>query len=182
MSAQIESQPRPARRSYSDMERARALALYDMCGSLTETAKKSGIPDSTLSQWITGKRRAQDTETSLLRTKAGLSLADNFEEIAYEVTSVALRKLKSKNAEKIPFGQLMQGSSHAVQNFQLIRGLPTSIVEERIEGRAVLVLMSNALGIAGQEEDPVDSAIDVTPEKAIVEAGSPVETGPEGQE
>ena len=142
------------------------MALYDMCGSLTEVERKTGIPDSTVSQWIRAQAHANNKNLPKLRNEAGLSLADNFEEIAYEVTSVALRKLRSKGADNIPFGQLMQGGTHAVQNFQLIRGLPTSITEERIEGRAVLVLMQNALGI---EDVSAQEVIDVTPEPAQIE-------------
>lgn len=124
----VESIPAKAvRRYYSEEERARTLALYDLCGNLTETASKSGIPDSTISAWIHGHRRGKDNKVPKLRNDMGLSLANDFEEIALEVASVALRKLRSKGADKIPFGQLMQGGSHAVNNSQLLRGLPTAI-------------------------------------------------------
>lgn len=138
------------------------MALYDMCGgNLSEVERKTGIPDSTLSQWIKAQRLANHKTLPKLRGDTGLSLADNFEEIAFEVANVALRTLRSKGSDKIPFGQLMQGGSHAVQNAQLLRNLPTSITEERVQPRAVLVLMSNALGLAPAE-------IDVTPEHNIV--------------
>jgi transposase-like protein len=158
MSAQLEAQPKVIRRTYSDMEKARALALYDMCGNLTETANKSGIPDSTLSQWIRAQTHANNKNLPKLRNEAGLSLADNFEQIAAEVASVALRKLRSKGADKIPFGQLMTGGGVAVTNSQLLRGLPTSINAE-VERQELVVILQSALA-AGLEGE----AIDVTPE------------------
>ena len=115
------------KRVYSDQEKARALALYDLCGSLTESSRKSGISDSTLSQWILSQRCSKNTAIPKLRNEAGQSLADHFELIAFETANVALAKLRSGSAHKIPFGQLMGGSSAAVQNMQLLRGEPTSI-------------------------------------------------------
>lgn len=144
---------RKPKRVYSDQEKARALALYDLCGNLTETSNKCGIPDSTLSQWINGKNGHKSPELPRLRNEAGLSLADNFEEIAFEVASVALRKLRnSKQADKIPFGQLMQGGGVAVTNSQLLRGLPTAITEN-VERHDVAIILQSALS----------EAIDVSP-------------------
>lgn len=133
-----------ARRTYSDMEKARAMAVFDLCGNLTETANKTGIPDSTLSQWIRGQTHAANKSLPKLRSEAGLSLADNFEEIAFEVATVALRKLRGKGADKIPFGQLMSGASNAVNNSQLLRGLPTNI-SESIERQELVVILESVL-------------------------------------
>lgn len=141
-----------SRRVYSDIERAKALALFDMCGSLTETANKTGIPDSTLSQWIRGQSLNKNPHLPKLRNDIGQSLANNFDEIAFEVASVALRKLRSKGADKIPFGQLMQGGGVAVDKSQLLKGLPTSITET-VERQDMTIILQSALS----------DAIDITP-------------------
>ncbi len=154
-------------RTYSDSEKARALALYDLCGSLTETAKKTGIPDSTISQWNLAQRHANNKNLPKLRNEAGLSLADNFEEIAFQVANVALRKLRSKGADKIPFGQLMTGSTAAVTNSQLLRGLPTSINAE-VERQELVVILQSALNAGSQGE-----VIDVTAESNLPNASEP---------
>lgn len=129
------------------------MALYDLCGNLTETANKSGIPDSTLSQWIRAQTHGKNKNLPKLRNEQGLSLADNFEEIAFEVASVALRRLRSKSADKIPFGQLMTGGGIAVDRTQLLRGQPTNITEN-IERQELVFILQTAL----------EQVIDVTPE------------------
>ena len=149
------------RHTYSDQDRARALALYDLCGNLTETANKSGIPDSTLSVWIRNEAHKNNKNLPKLRNEAGLSLADNFEEIAFEVANVALRKLRSKGADKIPFGQLMTGSTAAVSNSQLLRGLPT-VINAEVERHELLIILQSALNAGSHAE-----VIDVTPESNL---------------
>ena len=143
--------PRKTKRVYSDQEKARALALYDLCGSLTESSRKSGIPDSTLSQWINGRNGHKSPDLPRLRNEAGQSLANDFEEIAREAAAVAVSRLKSGAASRIPFGQLMTGAGIAVDRMQLLRGQPTEIVE-RVEVNKVMVLVRDALGLT---ETPV---------------------------
>jgi len=143
------------RRTYSDDEKARALALYDLCGTTTEVSRRSGIPDSTISSWIHQQRAKGNKNLPKLRNEYGQSLADQFEEIAYDVARVAKEKLLRRDAKKIPFGQLMEGGSKAVQNMQLLRGQPTSIHEERtIDSRQVLILLQDSLGTEEKNVTP----------------------------
>lgn len=142
-----EGQQTRSRRTYSDADKARALALYDLCQNLPEASRKSGIATSTLWQWITEARDKNNKNVARLRNAHGQDLATQFEEIAFETARVAKEKLLRRDAKKIPFGQLMEGASKAVQNMQLLRGQPTSIHEERtIDSRQVLVLLQDSLG------------------------------------
>ena len=148
-----------SRRNYSDADKARALALYDLCQNLPEASRKSGIATSTLWSWITEKRDKLNANVTKLRNEHGQDLAKHFEDIAFEVARVAKIKLQRRDAQKIPFGQLMEGGAKAVQNMQLLRGQPTSIHEERtIDSRQVLVLLQDSLSQA----DPPEK--NVTPE------------------
>ncbi len=122
-----ETPPIRTRRNYSDADKARALALYDLCNSLPEASKKSGIATSTLWSWITEVRQKGNKNLAKLRNEYGQDLAAQFEEIAFETARVAKEKLLRRDSKNIPFGQLMAGSSAAVQNMQLLRGQPTSI-------------------------------------------------------
>lgn len=154
--------PRRSRRQYSDREIAEALAVFDACGSLTETSKATGIADSTLNPWILN-RRVLNTDISAMREGKQLdspSLSAKFDRIAHLATSHVLARLEDpKRANKTPLPHLMTAAGISVDKSQLLKGLPTSITEERVESATVLVLMSHALGLA-----PAAPAIDVTPE------------------
>lgn len=154
-----ETSQNKTRRNYSDDQKARALALYDLCGSLTETSRKSGIPDATLSCWIRGQRDRGNKNTEKLRNQYGQDLASQFEEIAHDVARVAKTKLQRRDASRIPFGQLMEGGSKAVQNMQLLRGQPTSIHEEiSINSHQVLVILQESLGTEPKALPPVTNS------------------------
>lgn len=155
-------------RQYSKAERANACAVYDSIGSLEKTSEVLGIPMSTLAGW------ARDgSNISQARTQKSIELGQKFENAANLFIDLAVKKAKKAN-----FHHLVTASGIAFDKMQISRGLPTSIVEERVEPSAVLVLMSNALGV----EDPAAGAIDVTPENVIVEIGLPAENSPEGQQ
>jgi hypothetical protein len=123
----LEPVPARTRRIYSEEQIASALAIYDSCGSLTETERLTGIPDSTLSQWLYGERRNLG-KIPQLRNEQGQNLIRDFQQIAQEACRVGLSRLKNpRKANKIPFIQLMNGAGIAVDRYQLLSGQPTSI-------------------------------------------------------
>lgn len=75
-------------------------------------------------------------------------LADSFEETAHlSIGEVNTRLRDRKQVKDIPIHHLLRASEVGAEKSQLLRGLPTVITEDRIEARAVLMLMSSALGI-----------------------------------
>ena len=178
MSAVLETeqvQPkRPTRRIYSDREKAEALAVYDACGSLTETSKACGIPDSTLSQWINGYHGVFSPDIPILRSERQLNsaeLAAKFDTIAHLATDHVIARLHDpKRANRTPMPHLMNAAGISVDKSQLIRGLPTSIsgsvmsederrlklaeVLERLEAKAIegQVVTDSSVSETGQAE------------------------------
>ena len=148
---------RALRRRYSDREKAEALAIFDACGSLSETARATGIPDATLSDWIRGKRGVSSTDIPKLRNEKGQNLSEHFEEIALQACRVAGAKLNGKQAHEIPFNHLLTGAGIAVDKMQLLRGQPTSI-NESVDRSALAVILQSALDALDLPE-----TIDVTP-------------------
>lgn len=151
------------RRVYSEQQIAKALAIVDACGgNLTEAQRLSGVPDSTLSQWVNGHRRNMGAIPQL-RNEIGLELIGSFQQIASEACRVGLARLQNpRKANKIPFAQLMTGAGIAVDKSQLLRGEPTSITASaatddarkskvremlaRIEARAIDVQVTEGNG------------------------------------
>lgn len=154
----METPEKKGRRRYSDREIAGALAIYDCTDNLTETSRLTGIPDSTISGWVTAGRQASNPDIPLMRAGYDVSgLADSFEEIAHLSTGEIRGRLRDpKKVKNIPLPHLLKASEIGASNAQLLRGLPTAIIEERVEARAVLVLMGTALGIEGLEQPPFD--------------------------
>jgi len=143
------------RRRYSDRERAAALALYDATGNLTEAAKVSGIPDSTLSDWLKGNRGLSNQDIPLLRNGyelRPLDLAARFDEIAHRATGELVGRLRNaKEAKNVPLPQLIRAAEISVDKSQLLRGQPTSITDV-IERQELTIILQSAL----------DEAIDIS--------------------
>lgn len=162
MSAMAETLPtRRQVRQYSDIDKAEALVILETCrGNLSEAARITGIPHQTIADWRDG-RHGITNDIPRLREFSQRDLAGKMEALAHKSVGLAYKK-----AGRATYRDLITGIDKSATVMQLLRGQPTSIIEERVEARAVLVLMSNALGVTGQDEDP---AIDVTPEPQQIE-------------
>ena len=143
------------RRVYSDREKAEALAIYDACGNLSETSRNTGIPDATLSDWISGKRGVSSPDLPKLRNEKGQNLSDSFERIAVEACHVAQARLTGKQANEIPFNHLMTGAGIAVDKMQLLRGQPTTITES-VDRNELTVILQRALSSALDLPETID--------------------------
>lgn len=173
MSAVIKERSTKTRRTYSDREKAEALATFDACGSLTETSRATGIPDSTLSVWVSGQA-VMNADVPILRSGKQLDsveLSEKFDTIAHLATNHVIARLQDpKRANKTPMPHLMTAAGISVDKSQLLKGQPTAIIEERVQPHAVLVLMSNALGLAPTiDVSPEPSEMPVSPAVQITE-------------
>jgi hypothetical protein len=85
-----------------------------------------------------------------------IALADKFDAIAHLATNHVIARLQDpKRSAKTPMPHLMTAAGISVDKSQLLKGLPTEIVEN-VESYKVLVLLAGALGVE-------EKAIDVTP-------------------
>lgn len=122
-----------ARRKYSDREKAEALAVYDSCGNLTETARITGIPDSTLSVWVQGTYGLNDDIPNLREFKK-LDLASKLDTIAHQCAGLLPNKLPDSNVREI-----VGAMSQSIEKSQLLRGQPTSISAEAGDSKSALL-------------------------------------------
>lgn len=113
------------RRRYSDREKAEALAAFDTCGNLTETSRMTGIPDSTLSQWVNGSVGVND-DIPLMRDFKKLDLASKLESIAHQCAGLLPERLPEANVREI-----VGAMGQSIEKSQLLRGRPTSITETK---------------------------------------------------
>lgn len=144
----MEVPSKKTRRRYSDREKAAALAIVDATGSLTEAARISGIPDSTLCGWLSGKRDLTNPDVPLMR--AGyqlrpLDLAARFDEIAERATGEIVGRLRnSKEAKNVTLPHLIRAAEVSVDKSQLLRGQPTQITEV-VDRQELVRILQNAL-------------------------------------
>lgn len=125
-------------------------------GNVLATSKLFNIPRDTVNYWWHNSERFVEIEHA-----SAVNLADKLENIA----NVHADSIAAHDLSIVAIRDKAAVMDVAIKNMQLLRGQATSIVEERIDPGAVLVLMSNALGI----EDPAAGAIDVTPEPQQIE-------------
>ena len=86
----------PPRRRYTNNERANAVAAVAVGGgSVHGTAKKLGIPETSLRQWHKGQRCRQVLPLS---EQKRLELADRFEEVIHQAVEVVVEKLSEASA------------------------------------------------------------------------------------
>jgi transposase-like protein len=108
------------KRTYSDEEKAAALACYDACaGNMAEAARRSGVPRVTLLEWVRG--RVSDGVSDIRQQKRE-SLADVCERLAHKLAGVA-----DKKAEDLSGKDAMVAAGIAIDKMQLLRGQPTAI-------------------------------------------------------
>jgi transposase-like protein len=109
-----------AKRSYSDDERASALAALDANGGdVAHTARQIGIPRKTISEWANG-RVHPDVANARLEKKE--CLADRLEVVARQL--VDLIPEKAKDAE---LREVAVAFGIAVDKMRLLREQPTTI-------------------------------------------------------
>lgn len=111
-----------ARRTYSDRQRAEALAALDANGgNLYRTAEETGVPRGTLRRWANGQ--GVDDDVAALRQEKQSELADICEAVARKCFGALPGKVDSCNAV-----QLATVGAIAIDKMQLLRGLPTANV------------------------------------------------------
>lgn len=111
------------RRKYSDREKAEALALHDSGTTLTELSKITGIPDSTLSQWING-RNGMNADIPQLRVEQKGILADEIENVVWQLLHAIPSKIK-----KAGLGAVSTSMGIGIDKVRLLRDQPTVITE-----------------------------------------------------
>jgi transposase-like protein len=105
---------------YSDQQRAAALAALDANGGdARKTAKQTGIPYTTLREWVAGRVHEAVTE---LRNEKKQSLAARLEDLAHTVLDLLPDKLEQASAKD---AAVTLGI--AVEKAQLLKGEPTAI-------------------------------------------------------
>lgn len=110
-----------SKRSYSDREKAEALAVFDSCGNVSETERITGIPDSTLHQWIKNQTGVNDDLPDMREFKK-LELAEKLDRIAHQCAGLLPGKLPDSKVREI-----VGAMSQSIEKAQLLRGAPTVI-------------------------------------------------------
>lgn len=103
------------RRKFSDDERATILAaLAANGGNVAKTAAETGVSERTIRSWKNGERHPEAAQ--MCELKKG-PLADQFEELAYRLLGVAVRKLDGLNAK-----DAIIAAATATDKMRLLRG------------------------------------------------------------
>jgi transposase-like protein len=112
----------PAKRRYSDEERAEALAALDANGgNLSRTARQTGVPRITLRQWAQGRVAPG---VSVLRQVKKADLAQRMEDLAHALLDDLARPNRLASAS---VQQAATALGIAVDKMRLLRNEPTSI-------------------------------------------------------
>lgn len=107
-----------ARRSYTDRDKAAALAALDINGgNESETARQLGIPRITLHEWAEGR---VNRDVSEFRREKKAELAEILEELAL---NLAEKMLRSDRASGVDLGIV-------IDKLLLLRGEPNAISKE----------------------------------------------------
>jgi hypothetical protein len=116
------------RRRYSDEERAEILAALDANGGdIRATARATGVPYTTLREWVITKPHDDVTK---LRSEKKIDLAARLEEVAWKLTGELLSDKKLQGAT---YQQIATSMGITIDKMQLLRGAPTSIADIAIE-------------------------------------------------
>src|SRR5262245_39693868 len=115
--------PKRKQRSYSNDDRAMALAALDAnSGNLARTARETGVPRMTLREWARGRVGAGVTTA---RQEKRSSLADELEAIAWRLIESAPAKINSAN-----LSQTMTALGIAIDKMRLLRSQATVIAAD----------------------------------------------------
>jgi transposase-like protein len=106
---------RKPKRSYSNQQKAEALAIIDSARSISEAARISSIPEQTLNGWANGKHVSRGIQE--LREQKRENLADAFEDIAWR----ALGELKDRGIDQARPGELNAIAGTAIDKMRLLR-------------------------------------------------------------
>jgi transposase-like protein len=126
-----------AKRSYSDEDRATALAALDANGgNLSRTASEMGVPRTTLQEWAAG--RVAERVTDIRQEKKG-ALADRLEEIAHTLVDAIPNKVSDADLREVS-----TSLGITIDKMRLLREQPTAITanltdDERAERVAALL-------------------------------------------
>jgi hypothetical protein len=114
-----------AKRSYSEADKAAALAMLDANGgNLKKTATAMGIPQTTLRQWRDGEHVNDDVAKK--RDIKNGTLSDLFE----QVTRAYLSRALDDDAIKDTRGKdAVIAAATSLDKLRLLQGLPTEIIE-----------------------------------------------------
>lgn len=145
------------RRSYSDEEKAEALAALDAnAGDAEATARATGIPRTTIMSWAS---RGVPERVTQLRQGKKEDLADRFEEIARQLVDAIPAKIASA-----PLQAVATSAAIAVDKMRLLREQATSINrddgitdEDRVRG--VVTLLERARARRDGQAPGADPAI-----------------------
>lgn len=112
------------RRRYTNNERATAVAAVSANnGSVNETARKLGIPETSLRQWCSGQRHP---ELQPLSEQKKLELADQFGQLAELLLGVVRKKADQLDAKSAAIAAAV-----CIDKALLLQGQATSISESR---------------------------------------------------
>lgn len=120
------------RRSYSDKERANALAVLDSCGgNISEASRTTGVPRMTLQDWSGSAVHEDVTE---LRQEKKRDLGEAIEAEVYAILGI----LPEKRSEA-SFKDLSTAAGIFFDKLQLLKGEPTVINQEQTLSDADLI-------------------------------------------
>lgn len=124
-----EKNKRKPKRSYSEADKAGVLALLDANGgNQTQTVRESGVPRSTLREWIAGEHVNGDVADKRQEKKEELGVL--FDKVARlylgrAMSADAVDETKGKDA--------VIAAATATDKVQLLKGSPTEITEAQVK-------------------------------------------------
>ena len=133
--------------AHSDNRKGEALAALDANGgNVARTARQTGIPRKTLSEWAAGRYMAEDVAE--IRQHVKQTLADRCESLLG-----TLLGLMDDKAATAKFSELAFGVEKTAHVMQLLRGEATSITEQRAAGNAQDRLKGIIAQLGGDERE-----------------------------
>jgi transposase-like protein len=117
-------EPKKRSRTYSDRERAEALAVLDAVGGVVErAAKMSGVPANTLSEWAKGRVRPAVLEE---KEEVKAALYDRIETLAGDIVGLMARRIKEDalSARPIGFSSAAVALGVLVDKMEKLKGMP----------------------------------------------------------
>lgn len=113
-----------SKRSYSDRQKAEALAALDANGGIVNrTANQLGIPRKTLEQWAKDIGTGEDV--AHIRQEKRIDLAQSLEDVAYKLVEAMPGKISEANLQ-----QIATSAGIAIDKMRLLRGEATVITAE----------------------------------------------------
>lgn len=114
------------KRTYSDSDKATYLAALDANGgNISLTAKQTGVPRNTLSDWAKGRNLNAEV-TDLRHLKKG-ELADRIGEVAHALLESIYTRATGDFSPLVPLRDYATSFGIIVDKMQLLKGEPTAI-------------------------------------------------------